>query len=130
LWPWRHKNLNGIRVNYLHHLDGGVIVLEENSEAPLQRASATCDMIEKAGLEISFVEFGSKHRTPHGHLYYIGIVRVVPAWTKGPIFCWDASEIVRVIRVNPRCQPLPLIERRHAATATALLGTPNWRCSS
>lgn len=23
LWPWRHKNLNGIRVNYRHHLDGG-----------------------------------------------------------------------------------------------------------
>jgi hypothetical protein len=23
IWPWRHKNLNGIRVNYLHHLDGG-----------------------------------------------------------------------------------------------------------
>src|SRR5580704_5199193 len=23
LWPRRHKSLNGIRVNYLHHLDGG-----------------------------------------------------------------------------------------------------------
>ena len=23
IWPWRHKNLNGIRVNYLHRLDGG-----------------------------------------------------------------------------------------------------------
>lgn len=23
VWPWRHKNLNGIRVNYKHHLDGG-----------------------------------------------------------------------------------------------------------
>jgi hypothetical protein len=23
MWPWRHKNLNGIRVNYMHHLDGG-----------------------------------------------------------------------------------------------------------
>jgi len=23
MWPWRHKNLNGIRVNYLHRLDGG-----------------------------------------------------------------------------------------------------------
>src|SRR5260370_15552524 len=23
VWPWRHKNLNGIRVNYLHRLDGG-----------------------------------------------------------------------------------------------------------
>jgi hypothetical protein len=73
LWPWRHKNLNGIRVNYLHHLDGGVIVLEENSEG--STAESFRDMIEKAGLEISFVEFGSKHRTPHGHLYYIGIVR-------------------------------------------------------
>jgi tRNA1(Val) A37 N6-methylase TrmN6 len=23
LWPWRRKNLNGIRVSYMHHLDGG-----------------------------------------------------------------------------------------------------------
>jgi len=23
MWPWRHKNLNGIRVNYLYRLDGG-----------------------------------------------------------------------------------------------------------
>ena len=23
LWPWRHKNLSGIRVGYRHHLDGG-----------------------------------------------------------------------------------------------------------
>ena len=23
IWPWRHKNLNGIRVHYMHHLDGG-----------------------------------------------------------------------------------------------------------
>ena len=39
---------------------------------------------EKAGLEISFVEFGPKRRTPHPHIYYIGIVRrgdIVPAWS-------------------------------------------------
>jgi methylase of polypeptide subunit release factors len=23
MWPWRHKRLNGIRVEYMHHLDGG-----------------------------------------------------------------------------------------------------------
>ena len=23
IWPWRHKNLNDIRVEYMHHLDGG-----------------------------------------------------------------------------------------------------------
>ena len=23
IWPWRHKNLGGIRVHYMHHLDGG-----------------------------------------------------------------------------------------------------------
>jgi len=23
IWPWRHKNLNGVRVHYMHHLDGG-----------------------------------------------------------------------------------------------------------
>ncbi len=22
-WPWRHKNLNDVRVEYMHHLDGG-----------------------------------------------------------------------------------------------------------
>jgi hypothetical protein len=23
IWPWRHKNLNGMRVHYVHRLDGG-----------------------------------------------------------------------------------------------------------
>jgi hypothetical protein len=56
-----------------HLKPGGVIVLQENSEG--STAESFREMIEKAGLEISFVEFGSKQRTPHGHLYYIGIVR-------------------------------------------------------
>jgi hypothetical protein len=66
---------------------GGVIVLQENSEG--STAESFREMIEKAGLEISFVEFGPKHRTPQPHIYYIGIVRrgdVVPTWAKGAIF--------------------------------------------
>ena len=70
-----------------HLKSGGVIVLQENSEG--STAESFREMIEKAGLEISFVEFGPKHRTPQPHIYYIGIVRrgdVVPTWAKGAIF--------------------------------------------
>jgi len=70
-----------------HLKPGGVIVLQENSEG--STAESFREMIEKAGLEISFVEFGPKRRTPHPHIYYIGIVRRgddVPTWAKGAIF--------------------------------------------
>jgi hypothetical protein len=70
-----------------HLKPGGVIVLQENSEG--STAESFREMIEEAGLEIAFVEFAPKRRTPCPHVYYIGIVRrgdAVPAWAKGAIF--------------------------------------------
>jgi len=70
-----------------HLKPGGVIVLQENGEG--STAESFREMIEEAGLEITFVEFAPKRRTPYRHIYYLGIVRqgdVVPAWAKGAIF--------------------------------------------
>jgi hypothetical protein len=46
-------------------------------------------MISAAGLEIIFVEFGSKRRTSCFQVYYLGVARhgdAVPAWARGSIF--------------------------------------------
>jgi predicted RNA methylase len=69
-----------------HLKSGGVIVLQENSQG--STAETFGDMISQAGLEIIFVEFGPRRRTPHGHIYYIGIMRqgdAVPTWAKSTI---------------------------------------------
>jgi methylase of polypeptide subunit release factors len=69
-----------------HLKSGGVIVLQENSQG--STAETFGDMISQAGLEIIFVEFGPRRRTPHGHIYYIGIMRqgdAVPTWAKSTV---------------------------------------------
>lgn len=69
-----------------HLKPGGVIVLQENSQG--STAETFRDMISDASLEIAFVEFGPKQRTPCGHIYYIGITRrgdEVPAWARGTL---------------------------------------------
>jgi hypothetical protein len=70
-----------------HLKPGGVIVLQENSQGSTTETFR--EMIEEAGLEIAFVEFGPRHRTEYGHIYYVGVVRrgdAVPRWAKGAIF--------------------------------------------
>jgi hypothetical protein len=65
---------------------GGVIVLQENSQT--STAETFREMITQAGLEVLFVEFGPKARTPHGHIYYIGIARRgddAPSWAQGTL---------------------------------------------
>jgi hypothetical protein len=69
-----------------HLKPGGVIVLQENSQG--STAETFREMIVQAGLEILFVEFGPKARTPYGHIYYIGIARagdVVQNWARGTL---------------------------------------------
>ncbi|MGZ5855564.1 MAG: methyltransferase [Xanthobacteraceae bacterium] len=69
------------------HLNpGGVIVLQENSQG--STAVTFREMIDKAGLEIVFVEYGPRKRTPFGHIYYVGLMRrgdTVPSWAQGTI---------------------------------------------
>ena len=50
LWPWRHKNLSGVRVNYLHRLDGGgygfgqnyIFYLKNRGMPPQERTFEWC----------------------------------------------------------------------------------------
>jgi predicted RNA methylase len=70
-----------------HLKPGGIIVLMENNYASTSETFR--NMISSAGLDIVFVEYGSKHRTPHVHVYYLGIARrgdAVPDWARGSIF--------------------------------------------
>jgi hypothetical protein len=66
---------------------GGIIILLENNYSSTSETFR--DMISSAGLDIVFVEFESKRRTPFIHLYYLGIARhgdSVPDWARGSIF--------------------------------------------
>jgi hypothetical protein len=66
---------------------GGLIILQENNNASTSETFR--DMISSAGLDIVFVEFGSKRHTPFFHIYYLGIARrgdAVPDWARGSIF--------------------------------------------
>jgi methylase of polypeptide subunit release factors len=70
-----------------HLKPGGIIILLENNYSSTMETFR--DMISSAGLDIVFVEFGSKRRTPFIHLYYLGIARrgdAVPDWARGSIF--------------------------------------------
>jgi 16S rRNA G966 N2-methylase RsmD len=70
-----------------HLKPGGIIILQENNNASTSETFR--DMISSAGLDIVFVEFGSKRRTPFLHIYYLGIARrgdAVPDWARGSIF--------------------------------------------
>ena len=67
-----------------HLKSGGVIVLQENNRG------STVDMfrgmIGEAGLHIAFVQGCAPQKTPHDHMYYVGITRAgvpVPDWAKG-----------------------------------------------
>jgi len=69
-----------------HLKPGGIIILSENNNASTSETFR--DMISSAGLDIVFVEFGSKRRTPFLHIYYLGIARrgdAVPDWARGSI---------------------------------------------
>jgi hypothetical protein len=66
---------------------GGIIILLESSHGSTSETFR--DMISSAGLEIVFVEFGSKRRTAFIHPYYLGIARrgdAVPDWARGSMF--------------------------------------------
>ena len=70
-----------------HLKPGGIIILQENTNASTSETFR--NMISSAGLDIVFVEFGSKRRTPDVHIYYLGIARrgdAVPDWARGSIF--------------------------------------------
>ena len=70
-----------------HLKPGGIIILLENNYASTSETFR--DMISSAGLDIIFVEFGSKHRTHVFHVYYLGVARrgdAVPSWARGSIF--------------------------------------------
>jgi hypothetical protein len=70
-----------------HLKPGGVIILQENNYASTSETFR--DMISSAGLEIVFVEFGSKRRTLYRQIYYLGVARrgdAVPDWARGSIF--------------------------------------------
>jgi SAM-dependent methyltransferase len=70
-----------------HLKPGGIIILLESNCGSTSETFR--DMISSAGLEIVFVEFGSKRRTPFFHTYYLGIARrgdAVPNWARGSIF--------------------------------------------
>jgi hypothetical protein len=71
----------------LHLKPGGIIILQEDTRASTSETFR--DMISSAGLEIMFVEFGSKRLTPCVQLYYLGVARrgdAVPNWARGSIF--------------------------------------------
>ena len=70
-----------------HLKPGGIIILQENNYGSTSETFR--NMISSAGLDIVFVEFGSKRRTPYLHVYYLGIARrgdAVPDWARGSIF--------------------------------------------
>jgi predicted RNA methylase len=70
-----------------HLKPGGIIILLEDNNASTSETFR--DMISSAGLDIIFCEFGSKHRTPYLHVYYLGVARrgdAVPNWARGSIF--------------------------------------------
>jgi methylase of polypeptide subunit release factors len=70
-----------------HLKPGGIITLVENNSGSTSETFR--DMISSVGLEIVFVEFGSKRRTLYHHPYYLGIARrgdAVPDWARGSIF--------------------------------------------
>jgi SAM-dependent methyltransferase len=70
-----------------HLKPGGIIILRENNY--FSTSETFRDMISSAGLDIVFVEFGSKRLTPEHHGYYLGVARrgdAVPDWAQGSIF--------------------------------------------
>jgi Methyltransferase small domain len=70
-----------------HLKPGGIIILQENNS--YSTSETFQDMILSAGLDIVFVEFGSKRRTPYINIYYLGVARrgdAVPDWARGSIF--------------------------------------------
>jgi len=70
-----------------HLKPGGIIILLENTAGSTSETFR--DMISSAGLEIVFVEFGSKRRTPFKQIYYLGIARrgdAVADWARGSMF--------------------------------------------
>jgi tRNA1(Val) A37 N6-methylase TrmN6 len=80
---WRvHRGFFGSVASHLK--PGGVVVLQENNRG------STVDtfrrMIADAGLQIVFVQDCAPEKTPHDHMYYVGIVRAgdpVPEWARG-----------------------------------------------
>jgi methylase of polypeptide subunit release factors len=70
-----------------HLKPGGIIILLESSHGSTSETFR--DMISSAGLEIVFVEFGAKRRTPFTQIYYLGIARrgdAVADWARGSMF--------------------------------------------
>jgi hypothetical protein len=65
----------------------GLIILQGNDN--VSTSETFRDMISSVGLDIVFVAFGSKLRTPFLHIYYLDIARrgdAVPDWARGSIF--------------------------------------------
>ena len=79
---WRvHRGFFGQVARHLK--PGGVIVLQENNRG--STVDMFRQMIADAGLAIVFVQGCAPQKTPHDHMYYVGIMRAgdtAPAWAK------------------------------------------------